>query len=62
MPLTLYVWVPGEASDFERDLRIAEQLGATEMLFWEADYIDSRPADKLEAIEKSIRSYQESEL
>lgn len=59
IPLTLYAWVPGEAADFERDLRIAEQLGARELLFWEADYIDSRPADKREAIKAAIRSYRE---
>ncbi|MBT4504395.1 MAG: family 10 glycosylhydrolase [Gemmatimonadetes bacterium] len=58
LPLTLYIWVPAEAADFERDLKIAEQLGTREMLFWEADYIDSRPVDKLEALEKSIHSYQ----
>lgn len=58
VPLTLYVWVPGDASDFERDLAIAEKLGAREMLFWEADYIDSRPADKLAAMKKAISSYK----
>jgi hypothetical protein len=58
LPLTLYVWVPREASDFERDLKIAEGLGAREMLFWEADYIDSRPPEKLAAIRESIRSYR----
>jgi uncharacterized lipoprotein YddW (UPF0748 family) len=58
LPLTLYVWVPKQLSDWERDLDIAQRLGASEMLFWEADFIDSRPADKLEAIERAIRSYQ----
>jgi uncharacterized lipoprotein YddW (UPF0748 family) len=60
LPLTLYVWVPGEAADFERDLKIAQKLGARELLFWEADYIDSRPADKFDAIKKSIHSYRGS--
>jgi hypothetical protein len=55
VPLTLYVWVPGGAADFERDLRIAEKLGAGEMLFWEADYIDSRSPAEFDAIRTSIR-------
>ena len=57
--LTLYVWVPREVADFERDLEIAERLGAREMLFWEADYIDSRPADAFAALKEAIRSYRE---
>jgi hypothetical protein len=56
LPLTLYVWVPGAAADFERDLKIAEKLGAREMLFWEADYIDNLPADKLAAIKTAIQA------
>lgn len=58
LPLTLYAWVPTKASDFARDLQLAEQLGAAELLFWEADYIDSRPAADLEAIHAAIRAYR----
>ena len=60
LPLTLYLWVPGAAADFERDLKIAQKLGAREMLFWEADYIDSKSADNFDAVKKSIGSYKAS--
>jgi uncharacterized lipoprotein YddW (UPF0748 family) len=59
VPITLYAWVPGEAADFEYNLKTARQLGAAEILFWEADYIDSRPADKLKAIKESICTFRE---
>jgi uncharacterized lipoprotein YddW (UPF0748 family) len=62
LPLTLYLWVPGSPADFDRDLKIAQKLGAREMLFWEADYIDSKLADDFEAIKKSIGSYKASKL
>jgi len=58
LPLTLYVWVPGEASTFEHDLKMAQKLGAKEMLFWEADYIDNLPADKFAALSKTIHLYR----
>jgi hypothetical protein len=59
MPLTLYVWVPQHAADFTRDLAIAHECGASEMLFWEADYIDSRAPDELSAIRQAIHAYRE---
>ncbi|NLG28269.1 MAG: family 10 glycosylhydrolase [Chloroflexi bacterium] len=60
LPLTLYGWVPEQVGDIERDVRLAEELGATELLLWEADYVDSRPADKLAAIRAWIRSYRQA--
>ena len=38
----LYSWVPGSVSDFERDVALANKVGAKQILFWEADYIDAR--------------------
>lgn len=38
-----YAWVPQNADDFQRDFFLAQRLGAKQILFWEADYIDSRP-------------------
>lgn len=38
----LFVWVPEKVSDFERDVQLAEKLGAKQLLFWEADYITCR--------------------
>jgi hypothetical protein len=38
-----YGWVPQGVADFERDYSAAKELGAKQMLFWEADYIDDRP-------------------
>jgi hypothetical protein len=38
-----YAWVPQTVADFDRDFALAKSLGAKEILFWEADYIDDRP-------------------
>ena len=38
-----YAWVPNSVADFERDFAAARSVGAKQMLFWEADYIDDRP-------------------
>jgi hypothetical protein len=35
--------VPHTPEEFIREFAAAEKLGATRMLFWEADYIDDRP-------------------
>lgn len=51
----LFAWVPEKESDFERDVRLAEKLGAKQVLFWEADYITLR-----ENREKLQRIMQES--
>jgi hypothetical protein len=37
-----YAWVPGTPADFERDFALARKVGASQILFWEADYIDDR--------------------
>jgi len=37
-----YAWVPQTVADFDRDFALAKKLGAKEILFWEADYIDDR--------------------
>ena len=37
-----YAWVPQTVADFQRDLALARQLQAKQILFWEADYIDDR--------------------
>jgi uncharacterized lipoprotein YddW (UPF0748 family) len=36
----LYWWVPVTMKDYEKSLRTAEKLGASQILFWESDYID----------------------
>jgi hypothetical protein len=38
-----YAWVPQTVAEFERDFSVAKTLGARQILFWEADYIDDRP-------------------
>jgi hypothetical protein len=40
--LWCYAWVPQTVADFDRDFALARQLGAKQILFWEADYIDDR--------------------
>lgn len=37
-----YAWVPQTPGDFQRDFTLAQRLGAKQILFWEADYIDDR--------------------
>lgn len=37
-----YAWVPQNVADFATALAIARQLGARQILFWEADYFDDR--------------------
>ena len=38
-----YAWVPSTIADAEQTFAVAEKVGAKEILFWEADYIDDRP-------------------
>ena len=38
-----YAWVPQNVAEFDRDFALAKSLGAKQILFWEADYIDDRP-------------------
>jgi uncharacterized lipoprotein YddW (UPF0748 family) len=38
-----YAWVPNTVAEFDRDFRLAATVGAGQILFWEADYIDGRP-------------------
>ena len=37
-----YAWVPQNVAAFQGDFSLAKKLGANEVLFWEADYIDDR--------------------
>jgi uncharacterized lipoprotein YddW (UPF0748 family) len=37
-----YAWVPSNAADADRTFAVADSVGATQVLFWEADYIDDR--------------------
>ena len=39
----MYAWVPTTAEDFRSGLEIARKLGAKQILYWEADYIDNNP-------------------
>jgi uncharacterized lipoprotein YddW (UPF0748 family) len=41
--LWYYAWVPKTPDEFTREFAAAAGLGAKQMLFWEADYIDDRP-------------------
>jgi len=50
----LFGWVPTSVSDFERDFSLAKRLGAKQVLFWEADYIDDRP--NREELQRTMRA------
>lgn len=53
--LWTFAWVPNNAEEFHRDFGLARELGARQILFWEADYIDARP-DK-EALQRLMRDH-----
>jgi hypothetical protein len=42
----LFGWVPNDVKDFENDRNLAQKVGAKQILFWEADYIDGREKKK----------------
>lgn len=54
MPLWLYCWVPNMTEEFALDLALARKVGARQMLFWEADYIDLRPEPQRTEIMKAM--------
>ena len=39
----MYAWVPTTAEEFRSGLETARKLGAKQILYWEADYIDNNP-------------------
>jgi hypothetical protein len=49
----LYAWVPKDVAEVGRDLDLARKLGARQILFWEADYLDDG-RDKA-AIQRALR-------
>lgn len=53
-----YGWVPQNVAGFEADFNSAKELGAKQILFWEADYIDDRPnaAELKAAMSKRART------
>lgn len=53
--LWLYCWVPQEEGDVARDLALAESMGAGQILFWEADQIDLRLAEKRHILMEAMR-------
>jgi uncharacterized lipoprotein YddW (UPF0748 family) len=42
----LYAWVPKTVDDFMESVRRARDLGAKQVLYWEADYIDNTPGNE----------------
>jgi hypothetical protein len=50
----LYSWVPRTVADADREAALARKLGAGQILFWEADYLDDgRPKAE---ISKALRA------
>ena len=50
----LFAWVPKGVADVDRDFDLARRLGARQILFWEADYLDDGSRDKA-AIQRALR-------
>lgn len=42
VPVWVFAWVPETPLDFYRDYKLAQNLGAPQILFWEADYLTYR--------------------
>ena len=38
-----FAWVPSSIAEADQTFAVADKVDAKEILFWEADYIDSRP-------------------
>jgi hypothetical protein len=55
-----YEWVPNKVSDMEKCLNIAENVGANQILFWEADYIDNIPEHDLKEIIREIQERRQT--
>ncbi|MBP1990834.1 family 10 glycosylhydrolase [Paenibacillus eucommiae] len=58
VPVWLYGWVPNTPESFTEDIELAERLGAKEILFWEADYIDSIPPLQRQQVMEAIEKYR----
>ncbi len=54
VPVWLFGWI-GSAAQFGADIKLAERLGAPELLLWESDYIGLPPANA--ATVKAMRDY-----
>jgi len=50
----LYTWVPSSVEGFQIDFDLALKVGAKQILFWEADYIDGR--DNKEELQRAMRA------
>jgi hypothetical protein len=47
-------WVPGDPASFDSQYAEARKVGARQILFWEADYIDNPPQDAKEALQRHM--------
>ncbi len=54
--IVLYCWVPDGPVAFERDYALARKLGARQMLFWEADYIDNLTGSNKAQTQRAMRA------
>lgn len=54
--VVLYCWVPGSPAAFEQDYAVARKVGARQMLFWEADYIDNLSAPNKQETQQAMRA------
>ena len=49
----VYEWVPSSVEEVEADVALANKVGAKQILFWEADYIDGR--ENREELQRAMR-------
>jgi uncharacterized lipoprotein YddW (UPF0748 family) len=56
----MYGWVPGSVKDFRESVRIAEKVGASQILYWESDYIGlPRRGPRAREVNQTIRMMAE---
>lgn len=59
VPVVVYAWVPGSTAEFSDDAAMARRIGAGQILFWEADYIEGKDARTKAELQSVMRTCNE---
>jgi uncharacterized lipoprotein YddW (UPF0748 family) len=61
-PVWAYSWVPLDAGQFQESIRRADKLGAPQILYWEADYIDLPDRIDNKELNAAMRGYADGKI